>query len=130
MCTKHTCSYLLCGAVGTVTGVVFGQHFNTISVTTLHVVYAAVMLFCLAAADVTCAAQQGGVKLNNVPCRLPGNVEHIIQTVKAVLYVLWHTGSWREQREMLLSAHELSLPCDENPVAHLSGTQLQHANVY
>lgn len=65
---KHTCSYLLCGAVGTVTGFIFSQHFNTISVTTLHVVYTAVVLVCLAAADVACAANYGGVKLNNVPC--------------------------------------------------------------
>lgn len=67
-CTKPTGSYLLGGAVGTVTGFIFGQHFNTISVTTLHVVYTAVMLIRLAAADVTCAAHYGGVKLNNIPC--------------------------------------------------------------
>lgn len=49
---KHTCSDLLCGAVGAVTGVIFSQDFNGISVTTLHGVYAAVMLICPAAAGV------------------------------------------------------------------------------
>lgn len=58
----------MCGAVGTVTGFIFGQHFNAVSVTTLQVVYTAVMLIGLAAAGITCAAHHRGVELDNMPC--------------------------------------------------------------
>lgn len=85
----------MCGAVGAVAGFIFGQHFDRVGMTTQHVVDSAVMLICLADADVTRAAHYSGVKLNNMTCRLPGNIEHTVQAVKAVLYVLWHTGSWK-----------------------------------
>lgn len=76
-----------------------GHHSNVVGQTALHVAYYAVMLIRLADADVTFAAHHGGAELSNITCRLPGNVEDTGQTVEVVLYVLWHTRSWRESKE-------------------------------
>lgn len=69
MCCKwglHTCNDLLWGTVRAVAGLILGQHCNMVGLTALHVVYYAVTLFCVIAADVTCAAHHGGVELNSV----------------------------------------------------------------
>lgn len=93
-----TCRDLLCGAMGTVASFILGHHCNIVGLPTLHVLYNAVMRRSCANALLTFAVHHRGAEVQKVTCRLPGNVQDTRQAVQMVLYVLWHTRSWKQSK--------------------------------